>query len=293
MKFLLNFLFYIYERKRIQFMRNELQFQNRIVSLGGHSIFFLEKKGDPQFPTLVLVHGFLDACYGFRKLAQHLHYPGRILIPDMPGYGRSSLPPVSYLYQLPVFADLLYRAFQALQLTDVTLCGHSMGGLVTQKIILKDQSTDSPFIRKAILLATGGIPHPKRDEMRRLLFPQTTQDISKLLGYLYHTNFPEPSWIAKKILLNQWNGWQNQYLAENTIRSEKEIFFGERAKGISIPVLIIGAEEDELATPEMMKKYKKWIRNSDLCILKDTRHAFHMEKPEQIAVLIRDFIRGS
>lgn len=271
-------------------MIKDLQFKKRMVDLGGHSLFFLEKKGDPNYPSLVLIHGFLDASYGYRKLVQHLHYPGRILIPDMPGFGRSKLPAISYLYQLDIFADLLYRSFQVLQLEPITLCGHSMGGLVTQKIILQDQASGSAMIQNAILLGTGGIPHPKRDEMRQILFPRTIKDISILLGYLYHSDFPEPSWIAKKILLNQWNGWQNQYLAENTVRREKEIFFGDRAKRIRIPVLILVGEEDELTTPTMMKSYKKWIRNSQLVIVKEARHAIHMEKPDILARKIRDFL---
>lgn len=271
-------------------MIQRLKYQKLKVDLGGHSVFFLEKKGDPHYPCLILIHGFLDASYGFRKLVQHLDYPGRILIPDMPGFGRSKLPAISYLYQLDIFADLLYRSFQILQLKTITLSGHSMGGLVTQKIILQDQASGSAMIQNAILLGTGGIPHPKRDEMRRVLFPRTMNDISILLGYLYHSDFPEPSWLAKKVLLNQWNGWQNQYLGENTVQREKEIFFGDRAKEIHIPVLILVGEEDELTTPVMMKSYKKWIRNSKLVIVKEARHALHMEKPDKVAESIRNFL---
>jgi 3-oxoadipate enol-lactonase len=259
--------------------------------MDGFSIYYLNKPGSSSYPTIVLIHGFLDACYGFRKLVQHLDYPGRILIPDMPGFGRSKLPKFPYLYQLDIFSDMLYEWISKMKEKSLVICGHSMGGLVSQKIILKDQNSDNSLIEKAILLATGGIPHPQRDEMRDILFPKSLVDISKLLGYLYHSEFPEPSMLVKKTLLNQWNGLENRYLGENTVRREKEIFFGEKAKEIKIPTLIAVGEQDELTTVGMMKQYKKWIKNSRLEVIPETRHALHNERAEVVARLMQNFLK--
>lgn len=290
MNFLYKYLFYLFEKSRIKYFKSECNVVERKFLLDGFSLYYLEKTGDRSYPTLVLIHGFLDASYGFRKLVQHLRYPGRILIPDMPGFGRSKLPKFPYLYQLDIFADMIYEWMKRMHLDSVVICGHSMGGLVSQKIILKDQVSDRPFIRKAILLATGGIPHPNRDEMRDVLFPKSLLDISRLLGYLYFAKFPEPNWIVKKTLLNQWNGWENAYLAENTIRREKEIFFADKAKAIKIPTQIIVGEQDELTTVNMMKKTNKWIKHSKLHIIRDTRHALHNERAEEVARVMSEFI---
>ncbi|MCC5814593.1 MAG: alpha/beta hydrolase [Leptospira sp.] len=291
MNFLYKYLFYKFERSRIKYFKSECDISEKYFDMDGFSIYYLEKPGVASYPTIVLIHGFLDACYGFRKLVQHLNYPGRILIPDMPGFGRSKLPKFPYLYQLDIFADMLFDWIQKMQLKSMIICGHSMGGLVSQKIILKDQNSDKSVIEKAILLATGGIPHPQRDEMRDILFPKSLIDISKLLGYLYHSDFPEPSMLVKKTLLNKWNGWENRYLGENTVRREKEIFFGEKAREIKIPTLIAIGEQDELTTVDMMKQYKKWIKSSKLEIISDTRHALHNERAEAVARMIQNFLK--
>ncbi|WCL49821.1 alpha/beta fold hydrolase [Leptospira sp. GIMC2001] len=275
-------------------MKKVLGFHEKFIDLGGHSVFFLERDGNPTLPTLVLVHGFLDLSYGYRKLLDHLPYEGRILIPDHPGYGFSRLPKVSYLYQIDVIANILYRSLEKTFTTEMILCGHSMGGLISQKMVLLDQklNKNNGIFKKLILLATGGVPHPNRDEMKEILFPKNDSDIRHLLTHLYHAEFPQPSWLSRKILLATWNGIENQFLAENTIRREKEIFFGDRAKEIKLPTLIISGDEDELTTPGMMKNYSKWIRKSQLFILPRTKHALHYERSVHVAEIMDKFIKS-
>jgi pimeloyl-ACP methyl ester carboxylesterase len=308
MKFLFRFLFSFFEFQRIRYTKKELNFVSKKVKQGGVEVFFLEKLGNPNLPTLILVHGFLDACYGFRKLVKHLQYPGRILIADLPGYGRSKLPEISYLYQIDTIADLLYEALQECHISSSIMIGHSMGGLICQRLVLKNQkvrsleqkldvestaiSSQLTFfsVDGLVLLASGGIPHPKRDEMRSILFPRNFDDIERLLANLYASKFPKPSWILKKTLLSAWDVPCNHYLAANSIRREKEIFFGNKAKEIKIPTLIIGGDGDQLTTVSMMKSYHRWIQNSDLVILPHSKHAIHMEKPELVAHQINHFI---
>jgi|JI8StandDraft_1071087.scaffolds.fasta_scaffold181791_2 pimeloyl-ACP methyl ester carboxylesterase len=308
MKFLFRLLFSFFEFQRIRYTKKELNFKSKRVKLGGVEVYFLERQGNPNLPTIVLVHGFLDACYGFRKLVKHLQYPGRILIADLPGYGRSKLPEVSYLYQLDIISDLLYESLQVCGLTSCILVGHSMGGLICQRLVLKNQNeiskkhllksknhSNSPqltffSIDGLVLLASGGIPHPKRDEMRSILFPTNFNDIDRLLSNLYASKFPKPSWILKKTLLSAWDVPRNHYLAENSITREKEIFFGNKAKAIKIPTLIVGGDGDQLTTTSMMKSFHRWIKNSELVILPHSKHAIHMEKPELVAHRINHFI---
>jgi pimeloyl-ACP methyl ester carboxylesterase len=299
MQFIFKWLFSYFESSRIRYMKKELGFQERIIDLGGHSVFFLEKIGNPNLPTLVFIHGFLDGCYGFRKLVKHLDYEGSILVPDLPGYGRSTLPLISYLYQIDIIGNILYKAVRQLPHTQLILIGHSMGGLIAQKITLQNQKElkeqkkyNNLFqVNGLVLLGSGSIPHPKREEMRRILFPKNEKDIINLLNHLYFADVPEPSWLEKRILISGWDVKKNIYLAENTVMREKEIFFGNKAKNIKIPTLIIIGEEDQLTTVSMMKNLNSWIKKSKLVILKHARHAIHMEKAEFVTIEIKKFLK--
>jgi pimeloyl-ACP methyl ester carboxylesterase len=291
--YLLRFFFLYYESKRIRYLTELHGFEPKRIPYGKYSIFLLEKKGEPEYPDLVFVHGLLDAGYGFRKLIHHLRYPGRIIIPDLPGFGRSRLPEFSYLFQMDVMAEILYTSLEVLKPNRCILIGHSMGGLISQMMVLREsqRKAKDKMFHKLILLGSGGIPHPRRDEMKRILFPENTDDIGFLLQYLYFADFPKPNWITRRILLSVWDSFSNHSLAENTIRREKEIFFGERASEIDLPTLIIGGRHDELTTPEMMETFHRCIRRSKLVILEKTKHALHIEKPELVANLILDFIK--
>ncbi|TGL27381.1 alpha/beta fold hydrolase, partial [Leptospira bourretii] len=81
----------------------------------------------------------------------------------------------------------------------------------------------------------------------------------------------------------------NEYLQENTLRREDEIFFDAKMKGIKIPTLILAGAEDEITPPFMMKKINSYIKKSKLVWIPKVRHAIHLEKPDVVAKNIRIF----
>lgn len=258
------------------------------VDLGGHKIFYW-KFGSNKKPPLVFLHGLLDESFGFRRVIKELLIEDQNLyVFDLPGYGKSKLPYVKYLYQIDVWAELLREAFEILGLSQIYLIGHSMGGLTAQHLVLRDKSK---IVKKLVLLAPGGMPHPEREKMREILFPKTEKQVVQLLNYLYGEDFPEPNYFLRKTLVTIWNGKPNQFLQENTLRREKEIFFGEKIRGIKIPTLIISGEKDEITPPSMMKKMKSYLPNGILVWIPQVRHALHLEKPDRVAAEIRKFLR--
>ena len=256
------------------------------VDLGGHKLFYWKFEGNKESP-IVFLHGLLDEGFSNRRIVKELLGEGKnILVFDLPGYGRSRMPKVKYLYQIDVWADLLLLAFESLGLKNILLVGHSMGGLVSQHIVLKDTKR---FIKKLIMLAPGGMPHPKRQEMQELLFPKTERDVVSLLNHLYGEEAPDPNFLLRRTLVTVWNSWENVYLQENTLSREAEIFHGKAMKGIKIPTLIISGEADEITPPSMIKKMKSYISKSNIIWLPKAKHAIHLEKPKEIAIQIRNF----
>jgi pimeloyl-ACP methyl ester carboxylesterase len=63
----------------------------RTASVDGLDVFYREA-GDAQAPTLLLLHGFPTSSHMFRELipllADHFH----IVAPDLPGFGRTTMP---------------------------------------------------------------------------------------------------------------------------------------------------------------------------------------------------------
>ena len=275
-------LYTYFSYTRYEVLKKELGLNESYADIGGQKVCYFESPNEGQ--PLVLIHGLLDSAFGFRKIIPYLDKKFKLYIIDIPGFGKSKLPPIQYLYQVDIFSDMIYKVFQKLSLDNIVLCGHSMGGLIAQHIAIQDSKNKR--IQKLVLLSTGGIPHPERDKMRAVLFPADHEEVGRLLQHLYYKETPMPSKLIRKTLVHNWNSREYKFLAENTIERETEIFFGKEARKIKIPTWIISGKQDLITTPEAMKTLKSYIRGSKLILLEHTRHAIHLEKPKDVADII-------
>src|SRR5262245_7193445 len=64
----------------------------RSADTGGHRVFYREA-GEPESPTLLLLHGFPTASHMFRDLIPPLADRYYIVAPDLPGFGNTVSPP--------------------------------------------------------------------------------------------------------------------------------------------------------------------------------------------------------
>ena len=69
----------------------------RTVDVDGFNIFYREA-GPANAPKLLLLHGFPSAGHMFRDLIPLLADRYHIIAPDLPGFGKSDLPPSGYTF---------------------------------------------------------------------------------------------------------------------------------------------------------------------------------------------------
>jgi pimeloyl-ACP methyl ester carboxylesterase len=76
-------------------------------------------------PTLVLLHGMASTGRVWDLVVERLAWPGRIVVPDLPGHGRSRpSPPYSFGSMAADVAAVVGRD------SEVVAVGHSLGGVV-------------------------------------------------------------------------------------------------------------------------------------------------------------------
>jgi pimeloyl-ACP methyl ester carboxylesterase len=80
-------------------------------------------------PLLILIHGGRDHGRSFDRIARALRPHYHVLAPDLRGHGDSEWTRGGS-YSLPEYVYDLTRLVQLTDATDVTLIGHSMGGMV-------------------------------------------------------------------------------------------------------------------------------------------------------------------
>lgn len=81
----------------------------RTADVDGLEVFYREA-GDPEHPTILLLHGFPTSSHMFRDLIPLLADRFHLVAPDLPGFGRTALPPRdSFTYSFDNLAKVIDR----------------------------------------------------------------------------------------------------------------------------------------------------------------------------------------
>jgi pimeloyl-ACP methyl ester carboxylesterase len=102
------------------------------TSAAGHDVA-VQEGGDPSAPAYVLVHGIGMSHRYFRPLTEHLAREGHVVVPDLPGFGRSSRP--AHALDVAEHADVVAALVADLGLVAPVLVGHSMGCQVVTEVL--------------------------------------------------------------------------------------------------------------------------------------------------------------
>lgn len=100
--------------------------------------------------TLLFIHGLGSYLRAWDQNIEQFRQDYRCIALDLPGYGKSSKG--EYAYDMSFFAGVIRQFIDQLQLKNVILVGHSMGGQIAMHTVLNDPAA----IEKLILLAPAG-----------------------------------------------------------------------------------------------------------------------------------------
>jgi pimeloyl-ACP methyl ester carboxylesterase len=130
----------------------------RSVDLGGPVSY--RRWDGPAEATFVMVHGLGGSNLNWVQVAPGLAGLGRVLAPDLPGFGRSPRAgrPVGMMGQ----RRTLSRFVSELATGQVILCGNSMGGAIAiiQAAVEPDASAGVVLSGSVFPWIRGGSPHP-------------------------------------------------------------------------------------------------------------------------------------
>jgi pimeloyl-ACP methyl ester carboxylesterase len=135
----------------------------RIVTIEDIDLSWMEagasSPGSGDARPLVLLHGLSDSNNTWDKVASTLALRRRVLMPDLPGHGRSSRPDATY--SVAYYARVLTAWVRSVGLTDFDLVGHSLGGGVAQRMLIElartSQGASAPRVHRLGLIASGGL----------------------------------------------------------------------------------------------------------------------------------------
>jgi pimeloyl-ACP methyl ester carboxylesterase len=123
-------------------------FESRIASVDGvRTRYFVGGEG----PPLVVVHGLGGAAVNFTLLAPLLARRHRVLIPDLPGHGKTE--PLEGADDLTAYADHVAALAELEGMFPAPLVGYSMGGVIALRLAVSRPKS----VTGLALVAVAGI----------------------------------------------------------------------------------------------------------------------------------------
>jgi haloalkane dehalogenase len=136
----------------------DFPWQPRFVEVEGLRMAYVEEgEGEP----ILLLHGEPTWGYLYRRMIPPLARLGRVIAPDLIGFGRSDKPIAANAYSYKSHCRWLLRFIEALDLRRVTLVCHDWGGLLGLRILAQH-----PERFKRLVAMNTGIPDGQNHDGR-------------------------------------------------------------------------------------------------------------------------------
>ena len=247
---------------------------NGVVTKGSKPIIFLHGAG---FDHTVWV---LPSRYFARK-------GYRVIALDLPGHGRSDGPALGDVLEI---ANWVLRFAKELDLTDLTVVGHSMGSLVAYALAAKAPE----LVSKLVLLGTSS-PMPvtnlllnaARDNHHAAIEMANTWSHSSM-GSLGSAQNPGVS-----------NLNSDERLLE---RTQKGVYFADfqacndydssKLGPVATSTLVLMGDRDKMTPAKSGIAVAELLPNSFTHLIKDCGHSMLSEKPNEVLDALSEFIIG-
>lgn len=243
---------------------------HRYVEADGVRVFYREA-GDPNAPTLLLLHGFPTSSLMFRELIDRLAGRFHLVAPDLPGFGFTEVPPErGYVYSFDSIGRTLEAFVDALNLQRYALYVFDYGAPTGLRLALAKPERVTGLISQNGNAYSEGLGEAW-DPMRRYWADPSAENREALRQFLsleatrwqYENGEPDPSLVAPE-------AWQLDYLlmqrpgnadiqldltldyANNLALYPKfQQFFRERR----VPTLVIWGKHDPFFIPPGAQAY--------------------------------------
>lgn len=118
----------------------------RFATVDGHRLFFREA-GDPEAPTLVLLHGFPTSSYMFRDLVPALADRYHVIAPDHLGFGLSDAPPAEdFGYTFDALTRLTEGLLRGLAVDRYAIYVQDYGAPIGWRLALRNPSAITAIV---------------------------------------------------------------------------------------------------------------------------------------------------
>lgn len=295
----------IFSQKSDKLMKeiiSQYDFKTYAVTIDNTEISYINEGVGEK--TLLFVHGLSSNSDAWSKNIKVLKNHYKCIALDLPGYGKSSKPEADYTPSY--FAEILHKFINELELKNIILVGHSMGGQATIKLATS-YKTD---IEKLILIAPAGLEQfsEANANMLKSFFTEemvkntTDEQIEKNYALNFYKLPEETSKMIndrKQIKLASDFDAHCKAIVRSISGMLSDPVFND-LEHISQRTLVVFGDKDmlipnrylnpNLTTKAVGEIASEKIKSVDVAFVKDAGHFVQFEKPVEVNMLIQQFI---
>ena len=226
--------------------------------------------------TIVFAHYFGGDSGSWKWLADHLKEKFTCVLIDLPGFNETK-PLVNK--NILAFAKYINSCINELDLTNYTLCGHSMSG----KLVLYAAQLMKTNKPEQLILIAPSPPTtenmPKSEKKRMLKHPDRDEAVktvqNAVVKKLSNERFEYAVSSQLRIENASWDWWINDGMNENIAESIKEL---------DITVHVIYSKDDPvIKTDAIYEEVLPYLKHPKVTELSSVGHLIPMETPRILA----------
>ena len=268
----------------------------RQVSVDGISISYVDQgEGAP----IVLVHGIPTSSFLWRDMIGKLSNHGRIIAPDLPGFGLSE-PPPNGDYSISNYARLLESFLRALSIHGGTLVCHDFGGPITVTYALRNPDKYERLVIVDTFLDTD-LPDwglfPKLAGVKPVGEAVMTVAGDSIIRSGLKAGVIDKSRISEAVVRRYYrpDGSPDKLNATylGTLRAGYEDdlrFLEDGLSSIDKPTLIVWADHDVYLPLSLGERIHRRIAGSTMEVIANSGHYVQEDQPDELAELIVGFL---
>jgi 3-oxoadipate enol-lactonase len=238
-------------------------------------------KGTP----LVLLHSLLSDRASFDAIAPELAKSFRVIVPELPGFGRSQ----TVSGGLPEIADRMAAAVREAG-NDAIVLGNGYGGFVALQMAIRH-----PGIATRFIFADCGAAFPEagRDAFRNMAAASKAKGLAAITDV-----------AMRRLFAPEFQAANPELMADRRaafLRTDEDVFRAACAQlaefdlrpelhKVKVPALVLVGEQDEATPPPMSHELAAGLPEARLTIIAGCAHVPQLQAPKIFLDAIADFL---